>query len=377
MKLKKGIVHANELLCSIYILFQSVVLIFNEKFSSNTTNFVVIGLLLLLLFIVNRKNLKISKYLIFITIIVQIVFLYTLIFHYNNIISYYIKSFVLNGFLTMVFFNYVKDYKILMKYISYICILIFIFSATDPFNNYQKYGNYMSYGFSCVMPCFMIFHIQRKYNGNKFFLPFEILSFCLLIYSNRNSILSSVVLVLLLDVFVKKTSVKKIIKYMGVICLISLFLINVKSIFNVLQNNFGNNSYAIRSLYYWIEGKTDGLSGRDELWNNSLIEIQEHPIFGIGIGTFQEKYGNYCHNIFLEFIVSMGILGLMLIILLFFKTFQAFKANRNNIFFYYITIIGVFPLLFNNSFFRWKYYWIFLLFIFKNSSKTESIISQK
>jgi O-antigen ligase len=54
------------------------------------------------------------------------------------------------------------------------------------------------------------------------------------------------------------------------------------------------------------------LSGRDELWTQSLEMIQERPLFGWGLNGFRANSWNYPHNIFLEVAVEGGMIGLVL-----------------------------------------------------------------
>ena len=52
-----------------------------------------------------------------------------------------------------------------------------------------------------------------------------------------------------------------------------------------------------------------GLSGRETLWKNALIEFAEHPILGMGIDSYATKYGMDAHNIYLQVLCETGIVG--------------------------------------------------------------------
>lgn len=86
------------------------------------------------------------------------------------------------------------------------------------------------------------------------------------------------------------------------------------------------------------------LRGRIEVWDTSLYIIKSHPVFGLGLGNFDEGYVKYvsevvkgkpledvvihAHNIFLNFWNESGILGLIAFILLLVMAFRLLPGAK-------------------------------------------------
>lgn len=79
---------------------------------------------------------------------------------------------------------------------------------------------------------------------------------------------------------------------------------------------------------YTIPGReSDGLNGRAEIWKNGINLLFKNPVFGIGLNNVNYKLSqlNYklvdingsLHNSYLEFAVSFGFIGVIIILLLF------------------------------------------------------------
>ncbi len=286
------------------------------------------------------------------------------------------------GFIPILLFSKINNYKNLISYLSFFYLILFILSIRDPFIGYPIYYGYMSFGLFCSLPSFILFHIERKYYDKKIFLIPEILSILTLLYSNRNSILVALIFVFVLDFLIKKNNIKKMMKYFVISVVIGVLLINIGNILNFINNNLNINSYAIKALISWSNMSTNGLTGRDVIWKNAINELLNNPVIGMGIGGFHAKYGYYCHNVILDLYLSLGIIfGSVFIIVFIYKIRETYKNNNNydkQIFLIYILAIGILPLMFNNYFMAWKYFWIALYFIFNRSNNygKESVLNE-
>lgn len=58
-----------------------------------------------------------------------------------------------------------------------------------------------------------------------------------------------------------------------------------------------------------LTGSGDGGNGRIDLWERSISEWENHPVFGIGLDGVVETYGKATHNTYLQLLTETGILG--------------------------------------------------------------------
>ena len=212
-------INMNELLLAVYIfLFPGL-----NWLISPTIQYYIIAIIFLLHIIINKHNLTINKSLLYIVLILVVFLFGTYLFNKNVYLNDYAKKVVLYAILPMILFSKVKKFDSLRNYMGIIALIIFALSFSDPFDGYIKYGDYMSYGLFFALPSFILFHVNRKYyNKALYFIP-ELLILPGLLYSNRNSILTCLVGVFVLDLLLTSKSLKKIIKYFLIILICSLY----------------------------------------------------------------------------------------------------------------------------------------------------------
>lgn len=351
----------NEFLFSLYVLLFPTIGCF---YKSGTINNFLIAIILLIFFIKNLKIKTINRNFIFINLFVILLFTISLIFNNNSMLSFYFKNYILYGFISMLLMIRVKKFNKVIDYMSFLLLIIYTLSFRDPFNGYKIYSGYMSYGLFCILPSFFAFHIKRKYQNCKLYIIPEFFCYFSMLFSNRNTIFICLLSIFILDFFVKKTDLKKSIKYIVLLLLLGVLIIYLSDIVNKLYILFGENSYPIRALMNGLNGAGNVLSGRDILWKNAIDEFNNNILLGIGIGGYESKYNIYCHNFYLEFICSFGIIGLFIFVFLCLKIISCIKFQKNNYFFWYLLLIGILPLMFNNCIFTWKYFWILIMYIF-------------
>tara|TARA_R110002072_G_scaffold258339_1_gene417010 strand:- start:9493 stop:10674 length:1182 start_codon:yes stop_codon:yes gene_type:complete len=99
---------------------------------------------------------------------------------------------------------------------------------------------------------------------------------------------------------------------------------------------FTGSSIIERTISSYETGDT---SGREKLWSEAFQEFLNYPILGGRI----EVSGIYPHNIFLEVMMATGLLGLILFLYFFFKSFlNGYKlAKHNHIFLIAIMIFVI------------------------------------
>ncbi len=138
------------------------------------------------------------------------------------------------------------------------------------------------------------------------------LTFSLLLTGARASFLG-----FLLSAFIFSYWAKKL-KYLIVICLLGMLILLSIPMFQTLF-----------SVVFRFEGD---VSGRDKIWLNTIDMIERHFWFGVGISNYQRSYGWYmdtaawssgfhppsAHNQILDYMAELGILGLPMILILYY-----------------------------------------------------------
>lgn len=355
----------NEMLLAFYMFIFPA---FSRFYNNNSRiTFLFIGLILAVSMLINYKNLlMIKKSFLLIVSTFLVLFFITMIINDNDMLAQYFREFILYGVLTGYLSSRMVDYNRFLLYSAYLYIVLLAVSFSDPFNGYVRYSGYMSFGLFCILPSFLLFHIQRKYYSRHLFIVPELASLVGALFSNRNTILICVLSIVVLDLAL--TERKKNVKWKIIVFALigTVVFTNLGSILMYLQNRYNVDSYAIRAMINWVTGKNNGLTGRDTIWEHALTEFGEHPLLGIGIGGFHSKYGYYCHNLFIDMISSFGFVGVFLLILGVIFFVKKYFEEKNKLFIVYVGIIGFLPLLFNDYFMAWKPFWFALCFIFSN-----------
>ncbi len=179
-----------------------------------------------------------------------------------------------------------------------------------------------------------------------FFQKFKKYSFILKIYYITNFLLSMflfvlgstrgafivVILAILLFIYAQK-GMKKVKYIFYIIPIVPLFF---------LYLNYTESSLLER-LTNTVESQDS--SGRDVLWSDALYEFGLHPIFGGKI----EVSGIYPHNILLEILMGMGIVGFVLFIFFVIISMKSVKLNNMSIYIYIIFVNGFFQYMFSGA----------------------------
>ena len=153
------------------------------------------------------------------------------------------------------------------------------------------------------------------------------------------------------------------------------FILMVTVIFGLLINEKVNNRImsASDNIENYITSYNDGslikkehlgsLGIRLEMWRSSQYAIKSHPLFGIGAGNFPEYIEEYIqqgkvnktmriagqlHNSFVEVIVSKGLFGLIILLMLFYYPLYVAWKNRircERCFYYTVILSSSFTLM--------------------------------
>lgn len=242
--------------------------------------------------------------------------------------------------------------------------------------NYQaaSYIAAFSFGLSIYFLFFNKNHTNFSFLRNKLYLLFlSIISIFNLISvilpGGRGALVLSVLYLLLTILFLLKFKYYKSLLY--IVMVLTIFYFS----FPTLLNNSSINTGFKRATEFLGDGlriNWAGTSDRDLVYSNVISLISENPIWGYGIFSYW-NYSPNPHNIFLEFMLSGGILysGLMSIVLLLiiFKVFRLIKFNSSDLIYLYILIFPLTILMFSGSYLITSEFWFITTLILLKSRK--------
>lgn len=373
------------------LLFLTLFLFIIGKFNLNRIfkdyclfeiNIIIIGLIILILLLkisvkpyiyrVNNKNLKI-----FLTF--SIVFFLTLLssIFFANDVSASLDKFkyilfellmILFLFIAMAQFYNTDDVGIMIgKTFVFIGLFYFLLITFSVFILDKTRGEIFYGGpnvttrilFFSAMCSLFLYNIYKNLIYSIFFL---LMLFGIILVGSRSGIFSSFFCLLLIFCGSKRLSIKKIISYFKskkkfvfiAICSI-LLLFYYKHLYDIFYGRIIILTF--QKLY---------LSGREEILNYSINAIFKKPIFGYGLvsGYGLREY-SYPHNIFLEIILYIGVLGVVYsAIIIFFSLFCFIKAKNTK--YRCLSILPLYMLFvsfFSGGIYDFRYYFLWVIVV--------------
>lgn len=317
------------------------------------------------------KSIRIYRAYFFI-ITVWIILIVSYLIHDNYYTLYYVTKFSYYSAVSVYFLSRVKNIKKCLLYMGILAITALLLYIGDPSNGYKLTNNYMEFGFLIGLPSFLCIRIVRKYLGVKYFIPFECVAFLsVFLYSNRSSVLSIIGFYILEGLFLEKKSRRyKVIKLSSIFTVAFLFYLNLKLIIETLVEiisfKYGYSSRILMTLYRYFQDKSvNGLTaGRLDLWDRFYDIFSRNIFFGSQIAIYEKYYNIYIHNILMDFLMQLGIIGTIFLLFLIVYSFLNILKLQ-----YFAKIFGLmlfslwFPkLIFSSSFWLDSYFWMFLCY---------------
>jgi len=178
-------------------------------------------------------------------------------------------------------------------------------------------------------------------------LPF--LGILLLLSGARGPIISFIMVILLLLIIIKKKRNKRSVLIMGSTCLILLLL---------LLPFFGDSETRDKIFNRFMHmGSDKNVLGRFALYRSAIELFSRHSLIGVGVGGYSQIVSLdvrlYPHNIFLEIMAELGIVGISIFILILFSNIRLYKhllkviptRSSGNTFVYFSFLILIFGIL--------------------------------
>ncbi len=299
-------------------------------------------------------------------IIIFIIHLLDIIFRFNTFSFSYIMNFIIYGFLQIYLLSNIEDFAKVINYFSSFSLITLFIYLWEPFYDYPMTQNYMGYGFNGMLPAYIGIYLMRKKFNKKFFIILEgIIVFNLLLFANKSSLLTAIIFVVIYELFFVENNLKKILSITFFTICIYFLLINIVEILlhiKTILSSYELSSYSINTLIaFFKDGVNTSQLSRDVFWENAEPLINSHLLFGIGIGKFQSLFKIYPHNILLDILLNIGVIGFIVVLSLFINTFiKIYKKSYTINLFLLICLTMIIPLFFSSTYYTNTYFWIFL-----------------
>ena len=364
---------------SFFVLFRPVSVVYSYRWS------LILGLSLIILFLLTvmstnfKLNVTLVKKLFILFVVVSIQFLLDSLFRNNEYIIDNFTGFILQGLIVGFFLTNISDYNALLKNWTLFATLSGIIYIPDPFRNYMISEGYMNFG-SAILPAFAACVVSFFYYKKKLVAPLAVVFLLeIAIYANKGALVSAIALVIFFIVLNSDNNKERNKKLLFIIFLAGIalfFLSNILSLLVSIANKLGVASYSLTDLGQILNPNTklSSYSVRNAIWGNVIQELKNSPIFGLGIGGFEAKYGNYAHNFFLDILISHGIIigfcVFVVIIKMIKNTMCMVRINRDLFVFSFIMLLlWIFPSFFSFTYWKMNSFWIFIIVNLFNNAK--------
>lgn len=204
--------------------------------------------------------------------------------------------------------------------LAYLLYLFTVFLINGYWEEYDYTGNLiefrysLAFGYDMIFPVIVFFYFGLKEKKKLYYVLSVIGIVSILVGGSRGPLLVFGIFIALIIAI----NYKHIRKGKYIFCLLGLGIIisivgraQILDWFTTSMKQIGLSS---RTINMMLSGSISDGSGRDKIWRASINMIKEGGLFGYGVFgdrpvISQYHFAGYSHNIFLEILVSFGILG--------------------------------------------------------------------
>ena len=270
----------------------------------------------------------------------------------KRLVLFYSCGIITSSVCAMLFPNLVEPY------VSSLVVRLEDESAVGRFSGLFSNPNYFSIEISIALACHVVLYISNEENGKELMLigiPLIILG----IMSQSNGFIISVIIMsFFLYIMYLRNNAGKAIFVIGIILmLLLLFRRQAISIYNRYFSRFASLEFEDTSL-------SQITTGRIDIWRMYLEKILSEPkilFLGNGIETTLNRGA---HNVFIEMLFCMGIIGSSIYIILLISIIGHVPAQRKYILLFVIVLFRAFSA--NIAFYNNIYYYYLLLFALRS-----------
>lgn len=283
------------------------------------------------------------------------------------------------------------NYLWLAVFIHSLCVVIhfikpnIIYSFLEKFydsnnmmliNNLANLGSYAGIcnqtglaGF--IVSIFIIMSFIKIDFSNKkiMYILFTFLGFAaLFLTGKRGFVIFDILMIFLYFLFFQNGNISKKIIYF--ILLIMLAFLGV-----YILSNMGILKSFLNKLIV-LQNSNDLSNGRDVLWSKTIDVFKTKPFLGNGINTIDLLFGDCTHNIYIQLLAELGILGYWVVVFWFIgnliDSIKNYLSNKNvyNILSLFFQLLFLLYGLTGNPFYSSSFLWLYLLGIFLSEGRS-------
>ncbi len=317
--------------------------------------------------LINRFRLAQINSLILILIVTLIFCMHNLIFP-TDTLNFYIREFIIYALPLLVAFSFKVDWTVFLKSMCVLSAIGLILLSSILFNTPGEFEDYMALGYYGIFCSVLLLIYGYIFHKPIIFVTALIFSLMVILNGNRGTLL--VVLVALVACFCLAPA-SRLIRHRRIVLVttLSIFALALSSIIiSYVVANLEPDSYSTKQFIAMFDSKDvfDALGERGDIYLNGLDEIRNHPLAGIGIGGFEQKYGIgiFPHNIVLDTFITFGIPFGMLILIVIFVTikrmYKKMRDNKNLLILFIFTIAICMKLLLSKVFIYDPFFWLLI-----------------
>lgn len=290
-------------------------------------------ILIIILFLINKFKMVNTKNIIIIGITCLLLAI-NFICNDTRTLRFYINEFLLFALPLLLIFLMKVELKTFAKtFFGYNVVNLILYLLLIKINPSKLTTEYMTFGFYAISSLVYVMIYAYYYKYTKTFIVSLLALPIVVINGNRGTIIIfGVALICML--LMNGKSIKRKVLIVAVLILIGININTIGiRILDFITGDLGIKSYSIDNMYRLFESEDteNTLGGRYNIYKEAAMEINSHPITGIGIAKFQDKYGYFPHNIFLDVYVTFGVIfGTAYLIYLGYLGVKLYKLAKNS-----------------------------------------------
>lgn len=286
----------------------------------------------------------------------------------SETLDYYINQFELYALPIILIGLFKLDLKKFIKiFYWYNIVNLVLYTLFLVINMGQKVEDYMTFGYYAIFSATYVM-IYSYYKKNMLGLIFACVTVPFIIINGNRGTIIVFGMTIIAIVLMGKNIVKRLIFSILIIAVLANINVIVLQTLNFVTSNFNiGDSYSVRNLYNMLgsNDSEDFLGGRYGIYEEVQSEIDKNLLTGMGIAKFQDVYGYFPHNIFLDAYVTFGIIGgtvyLIYLLNIGIKFYRASKENIEIQILFIFLVANTMKLLLSKTFIYDPIIWLYIV----------------